>query len=115
MKKVLVVEDNKHYRELLTEAFEEAKIPYATAEDGRMALGVLEKDQDIHLILLDLLMSGVDGIDFYHLLEEKKKHIPIIVLTNLSDTAALGRDIKEVLIKSNVSLDEVVAKVKAAL
>lgn len=114
MKKILIVEDNKKYRDLLETALADAKISVVTARDGKEALEVLQKEH-VHLILLDLLMPGMDGVDFYHMLELQHAHIPIIVLTNVSDTAAYGKNIKEVLIKSNVSLDEVVEKVKAAL
>ncbi len=115
MKKVLIVEDNKKYKDLISEALTEAKILHDTAGDGEEALKKLDSEKDFGLILLDLLMPKVDGVDLYHALQEKKKHIPIIVLTNVSETVAYGEDIKEVLIKSNVSLDEVVEKVKKAL
>lgn len=115
MSKILVVEDNKKYRELLQMALLDEKLDVITAEDGKIALTIVEKE-DVDLILLDILMPEVDGINFYYQLENKlKKHIPIIVLTNLSDTSAYGADIKDVLIKSNVSLEEVVKRVKAVL
>lgn len=114
MKKVLIIEDNKKYRELLKTALLESSISVLAAAEGKEALTILEKEH-VNLILLDLLMPGMDGIDFYHMLELQHAHIPIIVLTNVSDTAAYGKDIKEVLIKSNVSLDEVVERVKSVL
>lgn len=114
MKKVLVIEDNKKYRELLKTALEGNKISVLEAGEGKEALDILEKEH-VNLILLDLLMPGMDGIDFYHMLELQHAHIPILILTNVSDTAAYGKDIKEVLIKANVSLDDVIEKVKSAL
>lgn len=115
MKTILIVEDNKKYRDLLEEALLDEKLNVITAENGKEALAHVEKEK-IDLVLLDILMPEMDGIDFYYQLKNKlKKHISIIVLTNLTDTTAYDGDIKEVLIKSNVSLDEVIAKVKANL
>jgi CheY-like chemotaxis protein len=58
-------------------------------------------------------MPGMDGISFYHLLVNKlNKNIPIIILTNVSDANAYDPNIKNVLIKSNVSLKDVLAEVK---
>lgn len=115
MKKILVIEDNKSYQDLLKKALELEKWEVITAENGKIALEIVGKEK-IDLIILDILMPEMDGITFYYQLKKiLKKHIPIIVLTNVSDTAAYGRDIKDVLIKSDVSLDEVVNKVKSFL
>jgi two-component system, OmpR family, alkaline phosphatase synthesis response regulator PhoP len=112
MKKILVIEDNKQYRNLLKIALEGEGYEVETAENGKIGLekvGIGEAD----LILLDLLMPGMDGITFYNSLTNRlKKHIPIIVLTNVTDADGYGPNIKSVLIKANVSIDEVLVEVK---
>lgn len=114
MKTILVVEDSKQYRNLLKTALTAAQYEVVTAEEGKEALTIIQKeDSKIDLILLDLLMPGVDGISFYHTLVNKlQKNIPIIILTNVADANAYGPSIKNVLIKSNVSIDEVLAEVR---
>lgn len=115
MKKILVIEDNKSYQNLLKKALQLERLDVIIADNGKIALALVEKE-NIDLIILDILMPEMDGISFYyHLKNILKKHIPIIVLTNLSDAAAYSKDIKEVMIKSDVSLEEVVAKVKKYL
>lgn len=115
MKTILVVEDNKEYRELLSKRLQKDSYKIVSAENGQKALEIL-KESHVDLILLDLLMPEIDGISFYYQLEHiLKKSIPIIVLTNVTDAAGFGKDVKEVLVKSNVSLDEVAAKVKENL
>lgn len=112
MKSILVVEDEKKYQALLVKVLEEARYTVHTAGDGKQALEIVGKEH-VDLILLDLVMPEVDGVTFYYKLEKvAKKHIPIIVLTNLSDTTGFSNDIKEVLIKANTSLDSVVSKIK---
>lgn len=115
MKKILVIEDNRSYQNLLKKALELEKFEVYTADNGKIALEIVQKEK-INLIILDLLMPEVDGINFYYRLKNILKiHIPIIVLTNVSDTAAYGKDIKDVMIKTDVSLEEVVDKVKEYL
>lgn len=115
MKTILVVEDNSSYQAILKKALEDAHFTVVQAGNGKEALDFV-KNSTFDLIILDLLMPEMDGITFYYQLKKiLKKHIPILVLTNVADTAAYGADIKDVLIKSDVSLDEVVAKVKAVL
>ncbi len=115
MKSILVVEDNKEYRELLTKRLSQDGYTMLVAQNGKEALEVLKKDHT-DFILLDLLMPDMDGISFYYQLEHiLKKSIPMIVLTNVVDAAGFGKDVKEVLVKSNISLDEVAGKVKEYL
>lgn len=115
MKRILVIEDNKSYQNLLKKAFEFEKWEVIIAGNGKIALDLVEKEK-VDLIILDILMPEMDGISFYYRLKNiLKKHIPIIVLTNVSDAAAYSKDIKEVMVKTNVSLQEVIAKVKKYL
>jgi DNA-binding response OmpR family regulator len=114
MKNILIVEDSKQYRSLLKAALTAANYSVVMAEEGKEALNIIQKpDVKIDLILLDLLVPGVDGISFYHTLVNKfEKNIPIIVLTNVADANAYGPNIKNVLIKANVSIEEVLDEVK---
>jgi DNA-binding response OmpR family regulator len=111
MKKILIVEDDEQYRKILDEELTAQGYEVHVASNGNLALDML-KEGNVDLILLDLLMPVMDGVTFYYNLKDKLKlKTPIIVLTNVSDTKAYGENIKDVLIKSNVSLKEVIEKV----
>lgn len=111
MKTILVVEDNKDYQDLLVRRLTKEGYTTTTADNGEKAEEILKKAK-IDLILLDLLMPEEDGVSFYYKLTHiLKKDIPVIVLTNVTDAAGFGKDVKDVLIKANVSMDEVVEKV----
>ncbi len=60
---VLIAEDEKQLRELLTEALESRNLRVAQAADGVEALGVLEKRSSIQLLLSDIRMPRMDGYD----------------------------------------------------
>lgn len=115
MKKILLVEDDQRYRDLLKKHLSEEGYHILTAEDGEKAIEQVTKEK-IDLIILDLLMPHVDGVSFYYQLTHVlKKHIPFIVLTNVSDASGFNGDLKEILIKTNVSLEDISAKVREYL
>jgi len=83
--KVLAVDDDKinmKLLEMLLKKNENVK-EYITAENGRDAFDKLNKNKDINLILLDIQMPIMNGIEF---LEEKNtrqelEEVPVIILT----------------------------------
>ncbi len=83
--KVLIVDDDFINRKLLQTLLK--KNPSVTgsieAENGSDALDKLKKDPHINLILLDIMMPIVDGIEFLKIFraDMKNAHIPVIVLS----------------------------------
>lgn len=79
MNKILLVEDDNGFRELLTEALEREGLCVSVATDGFEALTLMEKDTP-ELILLDLMMPGMDG---FSMLMQRKNQLPVIVISAL--------------------------------
>ena len=83
--KVLVVDDDFINRKLLQTLLK--KNPSVTetveAENGSDALDKLKRDSTIDLILLDIMMPVVDGIEFLKIFRSdmSNAHIPVIVLS----------------------------------
>lgn len=79
--KILIVEDEEHLLKSL-EVFlkNETKYQILNATNGKEALKVLEK-HDIDLILTDLKMPEMDGIELLKYVQNKKLDIPVIVMT----------------------------------
>ncbi len=83
--KVLIVDDDFINRKLLQTLLkknpEVAEI--IEAENGSDALDKLKKESDINLILLDIMMPIVDGIEFLKIFRSDmaNSHIPVIVLS----------------------------------
>src|SRR5665213_3157089 len=59
-KKVLVVDDDVRNLFALTAAFESSKLEVITAESGREALEILNKQKDIDIVLMDIMMPEMD-------------------------------------------------------
>lgn len=64
-KQILIVEDNELNRAMLSEILSDS-YKVLEAENGKDALDILEQNRDdIHLILLDIMMPVMDGYTFW--------------------------------------------------
>ncbi|HVS92863.1 MAG TPA: HAMP domain-containing protein [Mucilaginibacter sp.] len=82
-KKVLVVDDDVRNLFALTAVFERSKIEVITAESGREALEILNKDKNIDIVLMDIMMPEMDGYETIQIIrkEPRNKTLPIIAVT----------------------------------
>ena len=83
---VLVVDDNDFNRELVKDILEDENITVYEAEDGSSAIELLESEQadDIDVVLMDMRMPGMDGIETTELIRTKNgkcTEVPIIAMT----------------------------------
>ena len=117
MANVLIVEDDKKYREILAETLTQEGFTVLVAENGEEGI-ILAGKEEIDLILLDILMPKKSGFDVLRFMKSDKKleHIPVVLLTNLSGAgeAKKGLDLGaiEYLVKSNFTPKEIVDKIK---
>lgn len=84
--KVLVVDDEREIRDLLRTSLSAEGYEIVVASNGEEAIG-LAKTGNPQVILLDIEMPGIDGIETCKRLEaeEKTRHIPIIMMTSRGD------------------------------
>ena len=89
---VLIVEDSPLVRKMYGLAFPKREHELVTAEDGRKALEALTADpRPFDLILLDLRMPDMDGVEFIRALRRtgRFREIPIILTTVEPDGSEL--------------------------
>ena len=77
---ILVVDDDKNTRRLLTAVLEAENYSVSTAQNGEDALAVLDKTH-VDLIVLDIMMPKMDGYELTTLLRETNNDLPILMLT----------------------------------
>ncbi len=92
---MLVVDDDRLNRKLLTASLEGQGFNVRTAENGRQALDMLQSTP-FDVVLLDLIMPEMDG---YQVLAELKKshtlqHLPVIVISALDEMDSVIRCIE---------------------
>jgi CheY-like chemotaxis protein len=82
---VLVVDDEPHYRDILTGWFEKEGSRVLAAENGFRALELLEKNE-INAIVTDIRMPGMDGTELIKRVKALGKYTPTaIAVTGFSD------------------------------
>ena len=84
MYNILVVDDDKEIVNAIEIYLSKEGYNILKAYDGMEALKIVEKNDDIHLILLDIMMPKLDGISTANLIR-KNKSIPIIMLSAKSE------------------------------
>ena len=79
----LVAADEPHIGRIIKMKLEQGPFRVTLAYDGREALEVLRREGDIGLVLLDLMMPYLSGLDVLAEMkrDERLKHVPTIVLT----------------------------------
>ena len=82
-KKVLVVDDDVRNIFALTGLLERQNMQVLSAEDGRTAIELVEKDPDIDIVLMDIMMPEMDGYATMRAIRQNPKHtlLPIVALT----------------------------------
>ena len=85
---ILIVEDERKVRELVSEIVRHYGFRVLVAKDGQQALS-MARDEQPSAILLDTQMPGINGIDVCRTLKEDvaTSQIKIIMLTSLNDEA----------------------------
>jgi two-component system, NtrC family, response regulator PilR len=80
MVRVMIIEDDKEMRSLLKDFFEEEGFETDSASNGVDALRMLSKDH-FDLVITDIRMPGLTGLDILPRIRRLKPEIPIIVMT----------------------------------
>ena len=116
MEEILIVEDERDIREILSFNLERAG--YRTVEASSAEQGIEKLTQSTSLILLDVMLPGMSGFEMASKIREEGSHVPIIFLTArsaeedvLSGFSSGGDDY----IANPFSRAELLARVKAVL
>jgi len=116
-KKILIIEDDFFIRELYQRQLQKENYEVAVATDGAEGL-VQVASQKPDLILLDIMLPRLNGLDLLRTLKSKPEtaNIPVILLTNLGQESVikegftLGAD--GYLIKSAYTPSQIIEEVK---
>jgi two-component system NtrC family response regulator len=80
MERILIVDDEKHYPMIIGEVLSEEGYTPFTASSGMEALDILNT-QPIDLVLSDVKMPGMSGIDLLEKAKQIKPDLPVIIMT----------------------------------
>jgi CheY-like chemotaxis protein len=82
-KKVLIVDDDIRNIFALTSVLEWHNVVIRSAETGRDAIAVLQREPDVDVVLMDIMMPEMDGIDTMRAIRKigSLKNLPIVAVT----------------------------------
>ena len=117
-KKILVVEDDEDFLSILKLKFASEGLSIITAINGDEGISMAESEKP-DLIISDVLMPKMDGIEMIKKIRVFDKNVIVIFLTNIKDEDYI-KSMKELgetdyLIKADLRINEIVNKVKEKL
>jgi len=80
-RKILIVEDQYDNYKLLEEFFRQSDVTILHAESGEEGMKLCAEHEDIDLVLMDLKLPGIDGIQTTKKIRKKKPKVPVIAQT----------------------------------
>ena len=119
-KTILFIEDEQALQKTVGERLSQEGYEIISALDGEIGLNLANAKKP-DLILLDLILPKIQGLDVLKKLKETKetKEIPVIILTNLEEMEKINKALElgatAYLVKANYSLEELVEKIKNLL
>ena len=113
---VLVVDDEAHIRDILSEALTAEGLSVDTARNGHEALQRISSGR-YRLVLLDVVMPRLDGLSVLRALVAKRPGLPVIVLTGLAGQAEMRQiaEIGAVCLTKPFQMDEILAHARRLL
>ncbi|RKD26550.1 two-component system, OmpR family, alkaline phosphatase synthesis response regulator PhoP [Caminicella sporogenes DSM 14501] len=117
-KRILVVDDEHHILELIQFNLEVNGFDVLTCDNGEDAVKI-SKEEEIDLIILDLMLPGINGIEVCKMIREKyHSDVPIIMLTAKGEERDKIQGLEigaDDYITKPFSIGELIARIKAVL
>ena len=92
--RILIIEDAPLVRKMYGLAFSAHEHQLSCAENGRLGLELLAKEGPFDVVLLDLRMPDMNGVDFIRAVQRQRalRHLPIVLTTAEADDSPLLRE-----------------------
>lgn len=110
---ILIIEDDIFMLDALRTILEDEGYQIYTAENGLVALGILETRPQPDLILLDMIMPKMNGWDFAEAYKKFPVQCPIVVITGAADVVQRAKDVgAEAWLAKPYEIDDILNMVK---
>lgn len=85
--KILIADDEMRHRNQMSDFLEKEGYSVLTAGNGKAAIEMFFSEEDIGLVILDLMMPKIDGMEVCRVIR-RQSDVPIIFLTALGDVGS---------------------------
>jgi DNA-binding response OmpR family regulator len=116
--KILLVEDDLFLRDIYVDILQREGFTVLTADDGEEGLRLGQNHPDAKLMLLDIMLPKMHGIDLLKKLkaDPKSAELPVVMLSNLTDAHVIQESLNAgaagFLVKVKYTPPQVLEKVK---
>ena len=86
MKKILLVDDDKEISQSLANLFDSDKYKFNFLEDGNRVTEFLEENKDVDLVMLDVNLPTLSGLDVLKQIKQLKTEMPVIMISGFVST-----------------------------
>ena len=90
---VLVVDDEKNIREMVASSLVKDGYRVAVAANGKQAVEAVQREMP-DVVLLDLIMPGMNGVEVLKTLHSLKSDLPVIIVTVYPDSSLMGEALR---------------------
>ncbi len=114
---VLVVDDDSDTRVLLCEAVQALGYRAVEAADGREALRKLAAGLLPGLVLLDVMMPHINGLEALSLMRANPRweHVPVIIMTGAASVSAMGALAPDDWMRKPIALNDLEGRIRATM
>lgn len=117
MAKILVIDDDKNIRKLLSVVLTNKGYTVLLATDGKIALEIMDKEV-VDLVVVDIMMPNIDGYEFTEIVRAYNSKIPILMVSakQFSEDRKKGfiAGIDDFMVKP-IDTEELVLRIKALM
>jgi signal transduction histidine kinase/CheY-like chemotaxis protein len=92
-RKVLVIDDNSSSRTILKNQLELWKLVVVLASSAKAGLEMVNKHRDFDLVIVDMQMPEMNGVEFTRELKKRDSGVPVILLSSIGDDKQLHTDL----------------------
>ncbi|HVT75091.1 MAG TPA: response regulator [Candidatus Paceibacterota bacterium] len=119
-KNIVWVEDDRFLGRMVTERIAKTGARLVMVTDGLKAFDTIKAEMP-HIVILDLLMSNLDGFEILRTLkaDPNTKNIPVLVLSNLGQREEIARATElgaaKFVVKASIGLDGIIPEIEKVI
>lgn len=119
-KSILWVEDDQFLKDIISHKLAQEQVTIHYAKEGQSALDLAASEKP-NLIVLDILLPGIDGVEVLRRLKAGPltKDIPVIMFSNVDDKARIEETqklgIAGFFVKTYMTMDEIINELSKAI
>ena len=112
---IMVVDDDPDVREVAVSSLESSGYRLLAAENGPAALDLLTRSGPVHLLIVDMAMPGMNGVELIRRARERQGDLRAMLVTGYADVAAFAPAEGDLVLQKPYRLERLAESVAAAL